>query len=52
MLQKPPTERSTDGKRIELHGIDYFQLTDGRIVRTRHVEDWVGVLMALGAFGS
>ena len=37
-----------DGKRIELHGIDYFQVRNGRIVRTRHVEDWVGVLMQLG----
>jgi len=40
-----------DGKRIELHGIDYFQLRDDRIVRTRHVEDWLGVVFRLGAFG-
>lgn len=40
-----------DGKRIELHGIDYFRLDGDRIVRTRHVEDWLGVLLSLGAFG-
>jgi steroid delta-isomerase-like uncharacterized protein len=40
-----------DGKRIELHGIDYFHIKDGRIVRTRHVEDWLGVMLQLGAFG-
>lgn len=40
-----------DGKRIELHGIDYFVLNEDRIVRTRHVEDWLGVLLQLGAFG-
>ena len=40
-----------DGKSIELHGIDYFVLDQGRIVRTRHVEDWLGVLLQLGAFG-
>src|SRR5206468_12857312 len=40
-----------DGKRIQLHGIDYFRVQDDRIVRTRHVEDWLGVLLALGAFG-
>jgi predicted ester cyclase len=41
-----------DGKRIELHGIDYFELAEARIVRTRHVEDWLGVLVQLGAFGA
>jgi predicted ester cyclase len=38
-----------DGKRIDLHGIDHFRIADGRIVRTRHVEDWLGVLLQLGA---
>ena len=41
-----------DGKRIELHGIDYFRVAGGRITRTRHVEDWLGVMLQLGAFGS
>ena len=41
-----------DGKRIDLHGIDYFTVVNGRIVRTRHVEDWMGVLLQIGAFGS
>ena len=41
-----------DGKRIDLHGIDYFTVANGRIARTRHVEDWMGVLLQLGAFGS
>ena len=41
-----------DGKRIELHGIDYFTVRNGRIVRTRHVENWLGVLLSLGAFAS
>jgi ketosteroid isomerase-like protein len=41
-----------DGKRIELEGIDYFQVADGRIVRTRHVENWLAVIIGLGAFGS
>ncbi|HET6874109.1 MAG TPA: ester cyclase [Acidimicrobiales bacterium] len=41
-----------DGKRLELHGIDYFQIDGGRIIRTRHVEDWLGVLITLGAFGA
>ena len=40
-----------DGKRIELEGIDYFQIRDGRIARTRHVENWMGVVFELGAFG-
>jgi len=40
-----------DGKRIDLHGIDYFRVADGRITRTRHVEDWLGVVLQLGAFG-
>jgi steroid delta-isomerase-like uncharacterized protein len=40
-----------DGKRIELEGIDYFQIHDGRITRTRHVENWLGVVLQLGAFG-
>jgi steroid delta-isomerase-like uncharacterized protein len=41
-----------DGQRIELHGLDYFQLRDGRIARTRHVENWLGVVAQLGAFPS
>jgi len=41
-----------DGRRIELDGLDYFQVRDGRIRRTRHVENWTGVLMQLGALGS
>src|SRR3954471_15769491 len=41
-----------DGKRIELHGMDYFTVVDGRIARTRHVEDWLGVMLQVGAFGS
>src|SRR5262249_7610132 len=41
-----------DGKRIELHGLDYFTVRDGRIIKTRHVEDWLGVMLGLGAFGS
>jgi steroid delta-isomerase-like uncharacterized protein len=41
-----------DGKTIELHGMDYFQIRDGRIARTRHVENWLGVVLQLGAFGS
>jgi ketosteroid isomerase-like protein len=40
-----------DGRRIELHGLDYFQVKDGRIVRCRHVEHWMGALMQLGVFG-
>jgi len=40
-----------DGERIELEGIDYFQVRDGRISRTRHVENWLGVVFKLGAFG-
>jgi steroid delta-isomerase-like uncharacterized protein len=40
-----------DGKRIELEGIDYFQIHDGRITRTRHVENWLGVVLQHGAFG-
>lgn len=40
-----------DGKRIEVDGIDYFTLRDDKIVRTRHVEDWLGVLIGLGASG-
>ena len=40
-----------DGKTIELHGMDYFQIRDGRIARTRHVENWLGVVLQLGAFG-
>jgi ketosteroid isomerase-like protein len=39
-----------DGKRIELHGIDYFHVDGGHITRTRHVENWLGVLIELGAF--
>jgi len=41
-----------DGKLIELEGIDYFQIRDGRISRTRHVENWLGVVLQLGAFGA
>ncbi|HTK17451.1 MAG TPA: ester cyclase [Acidimicrobiia bacterium] len=41
-----------DGKRIELEGIDYFQIRDGRIARTRHVENWLAVVFELGAFGN
>ena len=41
-----------DGRRIELEGIDYFQIRDGRIARTRHVENWLGVVLQLGAFGT
>jgi steroid delta-isomerase-like uncharacterized protein len=41
-----------DGKRIELEGIDYFQIRDGRIFRTRHVENWLGVVFELGAFST
>ena len=41
-----------DGKRIDLDGLDYFTVAGGRIIRTRHVENWLGVLMQLGAFGS
>jgi ketosteroid isomerase-like protein len=38
-----------DGTRLELDGLDCFELRDGRIVRTRHVENWLGVLIQLGA---
>ena len=41
-----------DGKRIDLHGIDHFRVAGDRITRTRHVEDWLGVLLQLGAFGA
>jgi len=41
-----------DGKRIELQGMDYFVLRNGRIVRTRHVENWLAVVSQLGAFGA
>lgn len=41
-----------DGRRVELDGLDYFVVRDGRIVRTRHVENWLGVLIQLGAFGA
>jgi hypothetical protein len=41
-----------DGKTIELHGMDYFTIRDGRIARTRHVENWLAVVLQLGAFGS
>ncbi len=40
-----------DGKRIELEGIDYFVVHDGRIVRTRHVENWLAVVSQLGGLG-
>ena len=40
-----------DGQTIELHGMDYFQIRDGRIARTRHVENWLEVVAKLGAFG-
>ena len=40
-----------DGRRIELEGMDYFQIRDGRIARTRHVENWLAVVLQLGAFG-
>ena len=40
-----------DGKTIELHGMDYFRIRDGRIARTRHVENWLEVVAKLGAFG-
>ena len=39
-----------DGRRIELEGMDYFQIRDGRIARTRHVENWLAVALQLGAF--
>ena len=41
-----------DGKRIELDGMDYFRIQDNRIIRTRHVENWLGALIQLGAFGA
>jgi ketosteroid isomerase-like protein len=41
-----------DGKRLEMDGMDHFVVRDGRIVRTRHVENWLGVLIQLGAFGA
>ncbi len=41
-----------DGKRIELDGLDWFKIEHGRITRTRHVENWLGVLIQLGAFGA
>jgi len=40
-----------DGQTIELQGMDYFQIRDGRIARTRHVENWLEVVAKLGAFG-
>jgi predicted ester cyclase len=40
-----------DGRRIELEGMDYFQLRDGKIARTRHVENWLAVVAGLGALG-
>ena len=40
-----------DGKPIELEGMDYFVLRDGKIIRTRHVENWLAVVSQLGAFG-
>ena len=43
---------AADGKRIELDGLDYFTVSGGRITRTRHIENWMGVLMQLGAFGA
>ncbi len=41
-----------DGKRVSLDGMDYFEIRDARIVRTRHVENWLGVLLQLGVFPS
>jgi len=40
-----------DAQTIELQGMDYFQIRDGRIARTRHVENWLEVVAKLGAFG-
>ena len=40
-----------DGQTIELQGMDYFQIREGRIARTRHVENWLEVVAKLGAFG-
>jgi len=40
-----------DGQTIELQGMDYFQIRDGRIARTRHVENWLEVVAKFGAFG-
>jgi predicted ester cyclase len=37
-----------DGKRIELQGIDWFEIRDGRITKTRHAEGWTNVLVQLG----
>jgi predicted ester cyclase len=41
-----------DGRRLELDGMDHFVVRDGKIVRTRHVENWLAVLIQLGAFGA
>jgi predicted ester cyclase len=36
------------GKKVEFSAIDIHELTDGVIVRTWHLEDFLGVVMQLG----
>lgn len=37
-----------DGKRINLHGHDFYRVRDGRIADIWHCEDFLGVLVQLG----
>jgi predicted ester cyclase len=37
------------GKSFSMTSIDIHTLRDGKIVETRHVEDWLGTLVQLGA---
>jgi predicted ester cyclase len=37
------------GKRVEFRAVDIHELKDGVIVRTWHLEDFLGAAMALGA---
>ena len=37
-----------DGKRIDLHGHDFYRVKDGRIAEIWHCEDFLGVMGQLG----
>jgi predicted ester cyclase len=45
LLGIPPTER-----RVSLVLHEFHQLVDGRIAVTRHMEDWLGLFVQIGAF--
>ncbi len=54
--KREPVEPRLDGfpprRGKPLDGMDYFRIQDNRIIRTRHVENWLGALIRLGAFGA